>query len=145
VRASKRRGVALAAWLLCGLAAVTFAQAGFSEKGRPYHKVASIEALAVTSWTHVVIEAEILAVEREADGDQHWRIIDPGALLALAMPKGPRAVPWAVAEVVPWRPVATVARGDVVRIYGISRIDKRHGWAEIHPVEHVEIVRRGTR
>lgn len=87
---------------------------------RVYHVVPLTE-LATTTFTHVEVCGLVTFVKREGDGDVHVRMDDRGAFI--------------VAEFVSYRPlkVPKVKRSICVR--GISRIDKAHGWPEVHPVE----------
>lgn len=117
--------VAGMAWGPAGLVAAP-AVPTIEREDRTYHKV-SIAGLARSRWTHVQVEGLAAYVRRQADGDVHIRIEDGAGAFV-------------VAEVVPWRPVATVRKGDRIRVFGIARWDTGHGWAEVHPVEHLEIL-----
>ena len=112
--------------LLCGLPVSVEARQAVEREDRTYHKV-SIPELATTKWTHVQVEGLVTVVRRQADGDTHIRMTDPSGAFIMA-------------EVVPWRPVATVRKGQRIRVFGIARYDKGHGWPEVHPVEHLEVL-----
>lgn len=98
----------------------------FGEEKRTYHKIAIADA-ATTIHTHAQIEGVVDYVKREADGDYHFRVIDgKGAFV--------------VCEIVPWRAVRTVKKGQRVRVFGITRFDKKHNWPELHPVEDIQLI-----
>jgi hypothetical protein len=106
------------------LAALLGAQA---TTGRLYHIVA-LKDVAVTSWTHVCTSGPVVYVRRQRDGDVHITLDDGTAKVVL--------------EIIPLLPVpaSAVAKGHRVRACGIARLDRRHGFAEIHPVEWIEIL-----
>lgn len=97
----------------------------WGEEKRTYHRVA-IADMATTRWTHAQVEGVVAYVKREGDGDVHVRVCDGGACV--------------VCEVVPYRPMRTMRVGERVRVFGITRFDKAHGWSELHPVEDVQLV-----
>lgn len=90
---------------------------------RTYHRV-TVAQVATTKWTHVQVEGTVDYVATEDDGDLHFRIADGGATV--------------VCEIVPYHPLPRPHVGDRVRVSGITRYDKAHRWAEIHPVEQLD-------
>jgi hypothetical protein len=46
-----------------------------------------------------------------------------------------------VVEIIPAIPLSPPRKGSIVRVRGISRFDKDHGWPEVHPAEHIWIVK----
>lgn len=87
--------------------------------GPRWHSV-PVAKIAATRWTHVCTTGTVTLKRREADGDAHIRITDGAAFI--------------VAEVIPELPFPLPAVGDRVRVCGITRYDRGHGWGEIHPV-----------
>ena len=106
----------LIAWLLATVV--------FADEGRVYHPI-TIAEFPKKVHTHVCTTGTIALVKGEADGDLHIRVEDGKAFI--------------VAEAIPklqpeWeRPPH---KGEVWTLCGITRFDKRHGWWEIHPIEH---------
>lgn len=94
-------------------------------ESRIYHGV-SVADLKTTKWTHVSVCGRVTLVKAEADGDTHIRIDDGPAFI--------------VAEIMPYKPLPAPKVGQFVRVAGISREDKTHGWHEVHPVEAITIV-----
>lgn len=94
--------------------------------GRRYHPV-TVSALASTLWTHVEVEGLVVYVRHQHDGDWHITIAAEGKL--------------AVVEVIPAIPLPVPPRGSWVRVRGISRYDRDHGWQEIHPAEQIFVLR----
>ena len=91
--------------------------------GRPYHKV-TLEQMATTQWTHVETCGPIVYRRKMRDGDWH-----------LTLDNGTAKV---VVEVIPAIPLVIPRKGALVRVQGISRLDRGHGnWAEIHPAEAI--------
>ena len=95
------------------------------EEKRVYHPVA-VADMPTTLHTHVQVEGVVTYVAREADGDVHFRLEDGGAFI--------------VCEVVPWHPMRRVRIGQRVRVFGLTREDKKHHWFEVHPIEDVRLV-----
>lgn len=93
---------------------------------RFYHPVRPLANLAVTRWTHVEVCAPVSYVRRQRDGDAHITLDDGTARI--------------VAEIVPAIPLAVPHKGQLVRVRGVSRFDRYHGWWEVHPVEAIERV-----
>jgi hypothetical protein len=99
--------------------------AGDDDASRDYHLI-PLSALGKESWTHVEVEATVKSVRKQGDGDYHITLTD-GAVEA-------------VAEIIPTLfpptgPMRHPRAGKRVRIRGIQRLDGRHKWPEIHPVE----------
>jgi hypothetical protein len=94
-------------------------------EGRTYHGV-SVAALKETQWTHVAVCGQVTLVKVEADGDVHLRISD--------------GTDFIVAEIVPYHPLLVPQKYQYVRVAGVSRWDKTHGWYEVHPVEAITVV-----
>lgn len=109
-------GVYLALWL-CG--GDREADAREADK-RIYHRV-TVAQMKSTKWTHVEVCGRVTLVKGEADGDLHVRLDDGGAFI--------------VAETVPYHPLAAPRVGQRICVRGISRLDRTHGWYEVHPVE----------
>lgn len=107
------------------IAAVFVAQVAALPADRAYTRV-SIAGLATTRATHVEIAGEVTLVRREPDGDVHIRVSDG---------HGHAAVCEAIPTLAPPTPWAMPRRGDRVRIWGIARRDRQHGWSEVHPIE----------
>ena len=87
--------------------------------------------------THLEVEGWVTYKAREEDGDWHLRVCDdPGV-------KDMNRRRCIVAEIIPAVPLKPPAVGDHVRIRGIYRFDAEepnHGWAEVHPVLHLEVL-----
>jgi hypothetical protein len=82
----------------------------------------STRDLGTTSHTHVEVSGVVTYRRKEDDGDAHIRICDAGiCIVAECIPELPE-------------PCVGVRKGDTVTVRGISRYDKQHGWAEVHPV-----------
>jgi hypothetical protein len=94
-------------------------------EGRTYHGV-SVAELRETKWTHVAVCGQVTLVKTEDDGDVHLRISD--------------GTSWIVAEIVPYKPLPVPKKYQFVRVAGVSREDKGHGWYEVHPVEAITVV-----
>lgn len=92
-----------------------------------YHHV-KVADVPHTQWTHVTACGVVTLVKKEADGDVHIRLSDGAAFL--------------VVEIIPELPLPAPAKGARVCVSGISRIDKTHGWAEIHPARRIQADRR---
>lgn len=91
---------------------------------RVYHAV-PLQQLGTTKWTHVETCGRATLVKAEADGDLHIRLDAAGRFI--------------VAEIL-GRALPAPKVGQWVQVRGISRIDKTHGWPEVHPVEAISIV-----
>jgi hypothetical protein len=93
---------------------------------RTYHAV-TIAGLKTAQWTHVAVCGRVDFVKSEGDGDTHIKLTDGDAFI--------------VAEIVPYHRVFTIPKvGQFIRIAGVSRLDKQHGWYEVHPVEGLSVV-----
>lgn len=108
----------MSAWL------VALACAAQTIAGRPYHRVALVD-LATTRWTHVCVSGPVVYRRKMRDGDWHVTLDDGAAKVVL--------------EIIPALPVSVPSKGDRIEACGISRIDKYHGWPEVHPVERIRI------
>lgn len=95
--------------------------------GRPYHPV-TIAALATTSWTHVEVRGLVTYVRKQADGDWHLTLDDGEGHTA-------------VAEIIPAIPLVPPRKGQRVVVRGIARMDTKHKWPEVHPVEDWTVAR----
>ncbi len=93
--------------------------------GRRYHEV-PLTAMATTQWTHVCTVGPVIYVRRMADGDLHVTLDDGRARV--------------VAEIIPALPLPRPRKGQQIRVCGIARWDRHHGWPEVHPVERWEVV-----
>jgi hypothetical protein len=91
---------------------------------RPYHKV-TIAQMGATQWTHVEVTGKVTLVKTEADGDTHIRLSDGQKFI--------------VAECIPVLPCPRIPHvGEIITVRGVSRLDKEHGWYEVHPVESLK-------
>jgi hypothetical protein len=94
--------------------------------GRVYHRV-RLASLATTRYTHVEVCGPVVYVRKQQDGDLHITLSDGTVKV--------------VVEIIPAIPLPRPVRGQIVRVRGISRIDKDHGaWAEVHPAEAIDRV-----
>lgn len=94
-------------------------------ESRLYHPV-PLERIGQTKWTHVNTCGKVTLAKMEGDGDGHVRLDARGAFI--------------VAEIVPYHPLPMPMVGQMLRVKGVSRIDKTHHWPEVHPVEELAIV-----
>lgn len=92
---------------------------------RPYHKV-DLEKMSSTRWTHVETSGLVVYVRKMQDGDYHVTLAEGDVKVVL--------------EIIPALPLPPPRKGMRIRAWGISRIDRHHSWAEIHPVEGWEEV-----
>lgn len=92
-----------------------------------FHPV-PVKKLPTTRWTHVHVCGVVTLVKKEEDGDVHIRLTDRTRFV--------------VAEIVPAIPLPAPTRGQTICVDGISRDDKAHGWAEVHPVLRWTLQRR---
>lgn len=95
---------------------------------RRYYQVA-IADMKTTRWTHVIVEGRVANVYIAGDGDLHIRLEDPVTKARITC------------EGIPGLKVTRPRRNQMVRIYGISRIDPYHKWPEVHPIERLEILK----
>jgi hypothetical protein len=88
----------------------------------------TLKELASTAHTHVAIEGLVTVARKEPDGDIHIRLEDgTGA--------------FAIGEMIPSLLQVRPKVGQRVRLFGISRYDRKHKWGEVHPVEAWEPIR----
>jgi len=117
--APARRGeaAALLALALLLLVAVAHGQA----PRRLYHRV-TIEQLAAgrVPWPYAQLIGRVRMVRTEQDGDLHIKLTGTTAFVVL--------------EVIPEMPLARPTVGARIRDWGIPRVDKEHGWWELHPL-----------
>jgi hypothetical protein len=102
-------------WLMLLLAVRTYYPVSIADlaAGRNFH-------------THVQVTGKVVLVKHEADGDLHIRLSDGSQFI--------------VAECIPKLPCQEPKRGQTVTVQGIYRRDQKHGnWAEVHPVESLEV------
>ena len=94
---------------------------------RPYHHE-TVDSLARSRRTHVQVAGTVTLVRLEADGDIHIRVSDAHGHFI-------------VAEIIPAMPLPPPRKGQAVVVFGIRRADNEagHGWAEVHPVERIEL------
>lgn len=116
--------VILAAVIL--LALVASAAILGAAPGRNYHRV-TVAQLVSSPWTHVQVEGLVTYVRKQFDGDVHVTIENAGAI--------------AVVEIIPAIPLPAPRKGQRIRVFGISRADRDHGWPEVHPAERIEVLR----
>jgi hypothetical protein len=93
--------------------------------GRGYHKV-SLEQMATTQWTHVETCGPVVYRRRMQDGDIHVTLDNGKAKVVI--------------EIIPLIPLDPPKKGTIIRVRGISRWDRDHGWPEIHPAEAIWMV-----
>jgi hypothetical protein len=99
--------------------------------GRSYPNV-PIEKLATWTRPRACVTATLVYKRKQADGDWHLTIAKFGAGVEHKV----------VVEVIPLLPMPIPKVGQVIKACGIVRIDKGHGgWPEIHPAEHIEVMR----
>jgi hypothetical protein len=98
---------------------------------RPYFPV-EIAKLPGFAHTHVEITGVVELVKREEDDDVHMRVGDG---------KGAHVVCEIIPTLQPENRFTVPKVGDRVKIRGISRVDPRHKWQELHPVEVLTIVK----
>lgn len=79
-----------------------------------------LAALATTRHTHVCVVGPVVYVRKQRDGDLHVTLHDGTTTVVL--------------EIIPQLPLARPVKGTVIRACGISRYDRHHRWAEVHPV-----------
>jgi hypothetical protein len=84
-----------------------------------YHQV-PLAQLATTKWTHACTIGLVVYVRRQRDGDVHVTLVDGAAK--------------AVAEIISAIPLPRPTKGQRILVCGITRVDRAHAWAEIHPV-----------
>ncbi|MBZ5702115.1 MAG: hypothetical protein LAN84_09730 [Acidobacteriia bacterium] len=115
-----------------------------TEEARVYHPVtiAQMAADNPAKWAHVHTHVEITGwatfVKLEADSDIHIRICDSAAIKTMDRTR------CVVAECIPEIPCAAPRVGQRVKVRGIYRFDaenRMHNWAEIHPVEKLEVLK----
>lgn len=92
---------------------------------RTYHTV-PLEHVATTRQTHICTVGPVVYARRQRDGDWH-----------VTLARGDTKV---VVEIIPLIPVPVPRKGQRVQVCGITRRDRHHGWAEIHPVERLTIL-----
>lgn len=92
--------------------------------GRRYHTV-PLEQIASTRHTHVCTTGPVVYRRKMKDGDWHVTLDNGKAKVVL--------------EIIPAIPLDPPRKGQVVEACGITRIDKHHRWAEIHPVERMRV------
>lgn len=92
--------------------------------GRPYHMV-PMDGLATTTHTHVQVTGRVVYVRKQRDGDVH-----------VTLDNGTTKV---VLEIIPQIPATVPRKGQTVTAYGIARLDAKHRWPEVHPVECLTI------
>ena len=93
--------------------------------GRLYHVVA-LEKLATSRWTHVEVCGPVVYRRKMEDGDYHITLDNGLARM--------------VVEIIPAIPLDPPKKGQRIRVRGISRWDRDHGWPEVHPAEYLEVV-----
>ena len=84
----------------------------------------TVEQVATTAHTHVQVTGRVKLVRYERDGDTHIMLTGVTGFV--------------VAEIIPELPLPAPTIGQRITVYGISRWDKEHSWAEIHPTERWE-------
>lgn len=78
---------------------------------------------------HMAITGTVKEVLSESDGDHHfWLIPDGTSKDQLAC------------EITPQNPLTPPPVGAHILVCGIYRYDLQHGWSEVHPVDHYEVI-----
>jgi hypothetical protein len=125
------------AFLLVAIAAAGGAPA------RNYHRytIAQITAENPLDWkhplTHIEVEGFLTYKAHEGDGDWHLRLCESAQIQKVDIKR------CIVAEIIPLLPHAVPKVGAHVRVRGIYRWDGEnpgHHWAEVHPVEQIEVI-----
>ena len=86
----------------------------------------SLSDAATTRHTHAVVTGTVTYVRKMADGDYHLTLDDGTTRL--------------VCEIIPAIPLPPPRKGQRVRVWGITRQDRHHGWPEIHPIERLDVL-----
>lgn len=89
-------------------------------QGGDVYRMIDLAKVATTPYTHVCTVGPVTYVRKQRDGDWHVTLDNGHAKVVL--------------EIIPQIPLPPPTKGRVVVACGITRIDKRHKWAEIHPV-----------
>jgi len=84
-----------------------------------YHRV-PLEQMATTRWTHVCTVGPVVYVRKMKDGDIHVTLDNGRAKVVL--------------EIIPQLPLPRPKKWQRIEACGITRIDKHHGWPELHPL-----------
>lgn len=92
---------------------------------RTYHRV-PLDRIATTARTHVETCGPVVYVRRQRDGDVHVTLDNGRAKV--------------VVEIIPAIPLTAPRKGQRIRVRGITRYDKGHRVAEIHPAEQIAVV-----
>jgi hypothetical protein len=101
--------------------------AGTDEDG--YHRIA-LKDVATTRWTHVCVLSRLTYHRKQADHDVHLKLEDGGAFI--------------IGEIVEQIPLPVPRTGTRIEVCGITRYDRLHNWAEIHPVLRIRVLTKGT-
>jgi hypothetical protein len=96
-----------------------------ADGARTYHHV-PLERVAASSWTHIETCGPVVYVRKQQDGDWHLTLAAGAATVVI--------------EIIPAMPLAVPRKGQTIRVSGISRFDKGHGFVEIHPAEAIAVV-----
>jgi hypothetical protein len=93
-----------------------------------FYRQTTVQKLAAgkCKMTRAVLTGKVEYVKREDDGDIHIRVGDGKYFI--------------VAECMPAIPCVRPKVGDRVSVEGITRYDAEHGWFELHPVTHLEVL-----
>jgi hypothetical protein len=101
-----------------------------------YHDLRIDQFATSTNMRHVCTQGLVALVRKEADGDWHYRLVEPtgkaGFIVAEVSPRTPLPGPF--------KPRV----GDLVKVCGTRMFDDGHKWFEVHPVEEAEILKRGA-
>lgn len=91
------------------------------------YRTIPLAELATTRWTHVCVVGPVVYVRRMKDGDIHATIDDGKTKVVL--------------ELIPQIPLSRPKKSTTIKACGISRFDRHHKWAELHPVIKWELMR----
>jgi hypothetical protein len=97
--------------------------------GDGYHRIA-LKDLATTTWTHACVVGTLTYHRKQRDGDVHLKVEDAGVFI--------------IAEVIDRIPLPIPRTGSRIEVCGITRYDRLHKWAEIHPALSIRVLTKGT-
>lgn len=87
---------------------------------RIYHTV-PLDQVATTTRTHVCTVGRVVYKRKQQDGDWHLTLSNGRVKVVL--------------EIIPGLEMEVPEKGARIRACGITRWDKAHRWAELHPLE----------
>lgn len=84
------------------------------------YRTIPLAQLATTRRTHACVAGPVVYVRTQRDGDIHVTLDDGATKVVL--------------EIIPAIPLARPRVGMRILACGVTRVDKHHGWPELHPV-----------